>query len=693
MDPLVSVVIPVYNSENFLGEALNSILMQTYKNLEIICVDDGSTDSSPKILEEYKNKDKRISVYRKKNGGGAGATRNYGLERATGDYLYFFDSDDIANKDLIKKSVEKAIKTDSDIVVFNGFIFRDNDINNKERKYGYNREVLNNCNKEVFSYKDFPDSILNLINVVPWNKLVRREIVINNNIRYDEISSSDDVTFSALCVLAAKRISVLEDSLIFYRVGHAGSITSGVHHNLLSVRKALESTENQIKILPCAKEIKLSLLNFILKNYCFAFSNYTMDFDSPQCKEFYNFLRQRFSEPDISSLRREDVSNKHTYAAYLAVTKHTYEEMLEMRSRDITVTFTSYPSRITYVHSVIENLAAQTIKPTRVLLWLSKKQFEGGNESLPQNLLDCVARGEVEIKWCVDDLRSHKKYYYAMKEYPNDIIITVDDDLVYPKDMIFNLYQSYLAFPECISGMRVHVICADNKTKKILDYSKWIKQFDMDFLIPSTQFFATTGAGCLFPPGILDARVFDTDKIRALCPYADDIWVNMMALVNGVKTVCAVNHFYLNYCAPQDDGLITVNVDQGKNGEQYEAVKNWLESELGKDYFYNIICGSDCGYDLNDPLKIIDYSEYLRAEVSKREKKLNKTYAEKSEINAKLQKTYGEKAERGIEIKKLTKENQILKQKLENSQRELKSIRNSKLYKFYKIAKKIKNHK
>ena len=79
--------------------------------------------------------------------------------------------------------------------------------------------------------------------------------------------------------------------------------------------------------------------------------------------------------------------------------------------------------------------------------------------------------------------------------------------------------------------------------------SKWLKQYDREILIPSTQFFATTGAGCLFPPGSGDSRAFNKEKIFELCPYADDIWMNLMVLAKGVRTVCAVRNFGLRYSA------------------------------------------------------------------------------------------------------------------------------------------------
>lgn len=688
MERLVSVIIPVYNAEKYLREALDSIVGQTYINLEIICVDDGSTDSSPQILEEYKAKDKRIVVYRKENSGG-GAARNYGLERATGEYLYFFDSDDVANKSLIEKALAKALQTDADIVAFDAYTFKDDNLENKTLKKGYNRNILKELEKDTFSYKDFPNKILSIVNIVPWNKLIRREIVVKNNIRFDEISSSDDLTFSVMCAAVAEKIAVMNEVLLYYRLGHTGTITSTMRYKLFNVKLALESVERQIKALPHYDQIKLALYYLIIENYCFIFSNYTYDFETQQSQEYYNFIRSRFLDDELSSLAKEDIDNMRIYVMYESIKKHSYEEMLALRSRDITVSLTSYPARISYVHSVIENISVQNPKPKRVLLWLAKPQFPNGNDDLPQNLLDCLNRGEVEIRWCDEDLRSHKKYFYTMQEYPNDIVITVDDDLFYPSDMIFNLYQSYLAFPDCVSSMRVHVIGLDRKNKKIIDYSDWMKQYDRYILIPSTQFFATTGAGCLFPPGSVDSHAFNKDKIFEICPFADDIWINFMVLAKGVKTVCAVRNFGLRYSAPQENSLFNYNSANSKNEEQFNAVREWLEKDFGENYFYDQV-NSHCGeFDLNDPLTLIDYTEYLRKEKMQIEKKLYKTYAEKSEINAKLKKTYGEKAERGVEIRKLKEENSKLSQNVKQLEKKIKKFESSKLYRIFRIFKRI----
>ena len=121
----------------------------------------------------------------------------------------------------------------------------------------------------------------------------------------------------------------------------------------------------------------------------------------------------------------------------------------------IVVSLTSYPARIHSVYRVIDNILSQTRKPDRILLWLAESQFPEKERNLPGELMKETERG-LEIRWC-RDLRPHKKYLYAMKEFPEDILITVDDDLVYPDDMIDVLYQSYVKHPRAVSAMRTHI--------------------------------------------------------------------------------------------------------------------------------------------------------------------------------------------------------------------------------------------
>ena len=183
MNDLISIVVPVYNVEKYVEESLKSLLNQTYKNIEVICVDDGSSDSSLNILKNIAESDGRVKIIEQKNAG-AGAARNNGINHSNGKYIYFFDSDDVAAKNLLEKAYNRAMETDADIVAFNGYTFTNDDISTKKLKKEYNSNIIKDKN-EIFSYKTHCDCILSIVNVVPWNKLIKAELIKKNNLKFE----------------------------------------------------------------------------------------------------------------------------------------------------------------------------------------------------------------------------------------------------------------------------------------------------------------------------------------------------------------------------------------------------------------------------------------------------------------------------------------------------------------------------
>ena len=163
---LISVVVSIYNMEKYLDKCINSIINQTHKELEIILIDDGSTDNSRTIAEKYSKIDKRIKYYYKKNGGLSDA-RNYGIKKATGEYIGFVDSDDYLEKEMYEELYKNIIKYNADIsVVGFNIVYEDNNLNKVSYEEPYNKlEVLNS--KEAFDIL-FKDS---LFGNFAWNKL------------------------------------------------------------------------------------------------------------------------------------------------------------------------------------------------------------------------------------------------------------------------------------------------------------------------------------------------------------------------------------------------------------------------------------------------------------------------------------------------------------------------------------------
>lgn len=192
MKPLVSVLLSVYNSSQFLRQCLDSIINQTLRDIEIICVDDASSDDSLCILKEYEEKDNRVIVVSQEHGG-AGKARNTALELASGEYLPILDSDDFFEPDMLEKAYLSANEHDADIVVFRADFFdqRRNDFSPCD--FSIIPSLL--PQKDTFSADDIPERIFNIGCGWAWDKLFRRQFVEDCGARFQEIRTTNDMFF------------------------------------------------------------------------------------------------------------------------------------------------------------------------------------------------------------------------------------------------------------------------------------------------------------------------------------------------------------------------------------------------------------------------------------------------------------------------------------------------------------------
>lgn len=218
----ISVIIPVYNVEKYLRECLDSVVYQSIENIEIICVDDGSKDSSLAILQEYAAIDKRIKIFVQSNKG-AGAARNYGMKEASGKYIIFLDSDDIYELDMLEKLYKKAEKYDLDVVVCGSDKFISN-VNFSIANPGAIKKYLL-PQLEVFSSVDVEKNFFMLFIWWPWDKLFKREYVNGLDIEFQQLRTTNDLYFIASAVLAANCISYIDEVLAHHRIGDKGTLS------------------------------------------------------------------------------------------------------------------------------------------------------------------------------------------------------------------------------------------------------------------------------------------------------------------------------------------------------------------------------------------------------------------------------------------------------------------------------------
>ena len=236
--PKISVIIPVYNVEKYLRQCLDCVVAQTLREIEIICVDDGSTDDSLKILNEYAASDKRITVLKQQNKG-AGAARNAGMAAAKGEFLSFLDSDDFFEPNMLETMYDKAQEDGSDIVVC-GYYKYDQQLGKETVVVNINKAFLNNS---PIVPEEFGSNLFEVCYPNPWSKIFKRELLINNKLQFENLKSCNDITCVMTAEALAGKISAVNKPFVYYRC-NTGSQTStsrfGRNECFISAAAALE---------------------------------------------------------------------------------------------------------------------------------------------------------------------------------------------------------------------------------------------------------------------------------------------------------------------------------------------------------------------------------------------------------------------------------------------------------------------
>jgi hypothetical protein len=202
------------------------------------------------------------------------------------------------------------------------------------------------------------------------------------------------------------------------------------------------------------------------------------------------------------------------------------------KPHDIVVSLTSYQRRINDVYLTIESLFQQALKADKIILWLSRENFPDEYDGLPAVLLRQCGRG-LDIQFVDGDIGCYKKIIYALERYTDSLIITTDDDIMYPQDTVDQLYRAHLKQPQVIHCQRGHRIIK-GADEKLLPYRQW--EHSVNSLEPAYDIFPTGNGGVMYFPGCFDEEVFNQKQFMALAPSADDIWLKAMTIKNGVKS-------------------------------------------------------------------------------------------------------------------------------------------------------------
>lgn len=318
----VSVIVPVYNAMKYLETTVDSIRNQTLEDIEMIFVDDGSTDDTLEFLNRIKDEDKRVTVLSQKNSY-AGVARNNGLAVAKGKYVVFWDADDIFFPEALTEMFEQCEKDEADICLC-GASHYDEVLD----KYVSAPTYLKNerlPEKTPFGHKEIDRYLFNFSTNVPWNKMFRRSFLLENDIKFQDIQQANDNYFIMLAYFYAKSFTYVNKVLINYRVNFETSLTGNASKTPLCVYEAYKKTYETLKTEDNFKNVKQSFYNKTIRGFFYFLGKQTY-FES------YRILYDKYKEDVLKKwnfpICEEYYYSKKDYKRLIRVLEMTAEDFL-----------------------------------------------------------------------------------------------------------------------------------------------------------------------------------------------------------------------------------------------------------------------------------------------------------------------------------------------------------------------------
>ena len=318
----VSVIIPIYNTEKYLKECLNSVINQSLVDIEIICINDGSTDNSIEILNEFKKQDGRISVISQDNQGQAVA-RNKGLSLANGEYIYFMDSDDILDLTALEEVYSLSKENDLDLIIFKLINFK-NSLDDRYTSNYYEMDFLKPWRNKIFNYQDLWEKSLDIA-VSPPGKLFKKDLI--ENIKCPEGLIFEDNVFFANAMLDAKRV-YFYDKHLYNRRRHDSSTTVSNNMRFADTITIMNMVMDLCKNYGVYKKFQVGLWNKKISTSYYRYLSVGEEFK----EEFFNFIKKDFiffkneyDEYDMGNKLNQKLN--YIYQAVLSSNNHKIFEL------------------------------------------------------------------------------------------------------------------------------------------------------------------------------------------------------------------------------------------------------------------------------------------------------------------------------------------------------------------------------
>ena len=351
----ISVIIPVYNVEDYLNKCLDSVCNQTLTDIEIICINDGSTDNSLNILKEYSKKDSRIKVITKENGGQATA-RNLGIIESQGECISFIDSDDFIEPDMLEKLYSKVKENNLDIAMCKIATYDNQTAEIKDNVWYYMLGVFRDFEKDIFNHEDTKEFTCNIA-VTPYNKIYKTSLIKDNDILFPEGLIFEDEKFFFDVYLRANRVSIVDEFLYYYRVNRKGSTVDIAKENdytdLIPISKQIRETFMQTNTY---EEYKHLLNNRLIHLQLARFTQ-----TSPKYKEkFFNLMKKDLTEVLKDKEIENNLESDVKFRVEKIINSENYEEFKKLDQNKLFSVVIACYNTGKYLEECINSLIGQS---------------------------------------------------------------------------------------------------------------------------------------------------------------------------------------------------------------------------------------------------------------------------------------------------------------------------------------------
>lgn len=584
----ISIVLSTCNQPAWLEKVLWGYEAQDTKDFELIIADDGSRKETYDMLQRVSPQLSFLvkHVWHEDKGFRKCDILNKGILAAQTDYLLFSDGDCIPRKDFVsthlrlrckgrflsggyhKLSMDLSKDIEKEDILsgrcFDLYWLKKKGMpssfkNNKLTATGFKRWALNIFTPTKASWNGH--------NASGWLNDIQAVNGFDERMQY----GGQDREFGERLENYGIRGRQIRYSTVCLHLDHArGYKTEESIQKNRNIRKLTRGTKVQWTSLGIVKAELSSKSVMVNSNYdCYTREEEKLTF----YKEKGGLYRHLYSLP--CRWRRAHYQNKVIHAY-----QQGFDAPALSNHSGVIVSLTTFPPRISQLHLMLKSILWQACPPEKIIVWLSEQEFPGQLNDLREELRELMANG-IEFRFVPENFRSHKKYHYVFREYPDSKVITLDDDLIYPRNTVGRLLSLSYQYPETICGNVIRKIHTDGNT--FSKYKKWAKVFTMP-VNSSLQNVAIGCGGIYYPPHWYGEELFDWKIISEHCPIADDLWLKANELKRHVKVTGGGGFYPRPIELPQTQGNSLQKKNNGKvnqNDKQWKSLNEfWKLDEL-----------------------------------------------------------------------------------------------------------------